>query len=642
MNDSKSKVIAMLITIGIVAYIVWNSESETDGTVAADRPTCTIEQGRMVCTIEDGTKELVIMAADFEDGDSVQTITVQGSETLEHVEIRVWPALTTFHLIGDFPELESVELIDTPALKYLAAPQSGRAPRLQFPEVAAVDAEHPSLRLVKLPGTAIGAIERLPLANLEELEEIDVRNTAVGNRFMQSLTDISSLHTVRINGCDKISLEARHTFLNFWKPARHPKQSRMSYRYNRRRVSLHDSAPKVYSWPISCRTWFFTSKEIRNPETEEDLNETVDWINSLQIENVRISGCESKLLDQLAAQCPSIRRFLVYSGDYLGFVGSFENLEMLRIFWIDEITAGYESIGELKKLRALSIWGADTDIMPTLSKLGPTLEELDLSVNREMNDLRKLRNLKNLRKLRLGADYETIDDLSFLETMPHLEYLEIDEIGYGADLSPLKKLTKLQTLYISFDGSVKINDLSRLDNLEELRIEATEIADLSGLHDMDSLRILRLDSTISASLSSMEKLPALETLSVGNFTGDDLSLPADMSDLRCLLIRNAENVRDVSPLADCIGLERLRICGSKIETLAPVANLRNLERLELCVGSSANDYTALRNLNELRILCLERPEDPIEHKEKQIIENILPDLNIIRTETSKYSSPYYW
>ena len=103
-------------------------------------------------------------------------------------------------------------------------------------------------------------------------------------------------------------------------------------------------------------------------------------------------------------------------------------------------------------------------------------------------------NKQNLDRLNWFVTYdEGITDLSGIEDARNLKYLRLEDSSVN-DLSPIWGLKLLQTLDISWGGSLKsISGIQALKNLEYLDLSGQQISDISELLNLENLKLLELE-----------------------------------------------------------------------------------------------------------------------------------------------------
>lgn len=163
-----------------------------------------------------------------------------------------------------------------------------------------------------------------------------------------------------------------------------------------------------------------------------------------------------------------------------------------------------------------------------------TLREQELS---DIKVLKKFTNLKQLYLLNIKYPANNIP-----KWMSYLGKIGIINLSkrFSINLGPLKKLTNLQTLWItdsqvsnfkSLKGLTKLQDLSlygtdisdcepikRLTKLRELCLEWTQVSDLKPLKELTKLQILKLRYTLVSDLEPLKELKSLNSLYISDYS----------------------------------------------------------------------------------------------------------------------------
>jgi Leucine-rich repeat (LRR) protein len=206
-----------------------------------------------------------------------------------------------------------------------------------------------------------------------------------------------------------------------------------------------------------------------------------------------------------------------------------------------------------------------------------TIETLDLSGNRYIQNILPLSQILNLKSLNLANT-----SLS--------------------DLSPIRNLTELRTLNIA---NTKIKDLSPLryaTNLEELNISSTGIIDISTIQRFQKLLNLDLSNTLIEDFSPVSSLMALKSLNVKDTKISDLTLLQPLIQLHKLNISNT-NISDLNGIKDVKKITHLNIDSTLIKNLEPLSNLDSLTELHAS-HTSIENIEVLKNLKHLKkIFC---------------------------------------
>ena len=259
-------------------------------------------------------------------------------------------------------------------------------------------------------------------------------------------------------------------------------------------------------------------------------------------------------------------------------------------------------------LRAELLFGQDTEIFS--DDLWAIRE---FSVPVEAQSLEDLRHLTQLRKLTITQ--QSIDSLSFLPGMTHLEELVIKDCTLSDSLAPIAALPALRSLTLSGCSLSTAAELEPAVGLKALDLSKNAIGNLSPLSGMTAMEDLDLSGNAVTDLSVLSGMPQLKSLdcshnavssmaplaSCKNLTRLDLagnritSITAldDMAELRELdLSGNA--ITSVSPLTRCVGLEKLDLAKNQLTDLSPLSGLSALRELDF----SENAVTVLPDFPE--------------------------------------------
>ena len=154
----------------------------------------------------------------------VTRLNVPASSYLSHVQVTECSSLESLRLDGFYPNLEQLDLSGVEHLQYLAAPYRGDAPRLAYPANSYWAANLPALRLLKMPGTAVGNTSLLPNQNANSgergeplrfppnLVEVDLRDTQINDAWLLCLAKLEHLKVVRMSECANLTEEGKAAF----------------------------------------------------------------------------------------------------------------------------------------------------------------------------------------------------------------------------------------------------------------------------------------------------------------------------------------------------------------------------------------------------------------------------------------------
>ena len=201
----------------------------------------------------------------------------------------------------------------------------------------------------------------------------------------------------------------------------------------------------------------------------------------------------------------------------------------------------------------------------------------ELTVPAEASELSDLRHLQYLERLSLTG--REITDLSFLEGMTHLKYLDLSGCTIAAELDILKTLPAL----------------------EELSMQSCSISSLAFLEGAPSLKRLDLAHNAIGNLSVLASIPTLQILELGDNAISDLTPLAYLIELTSLNL--SENViTSMAPLGACGKLTVLDVSENKLTDIAAVQQLTSLtsfraEKNQITDGAPLAVCTELRTLD---------------------------------------------
>lgn len=144
----------------------------------------------------------------------------------------------------------------------------------------------------------------------------------------------------------------------------------------------------------------------------------------------------------------------------------------------------------------------------------PQLTDLYISVSGgvQFDDLAGLTNLELL----TFFNFDTATDLQILTEFHSLRYLQISQVRYNDDLSPILNLPKLENIYLNNsqfllnDGKLLPNENLIVLSLENAEINGSKAGEFSFLSNYPNLRYLSLAGINLSSLEFIDNLPVLK------------------------------------------------------------------------------------------------------------------------------------
>lgn len=340
----------------------------------------------------------------------------------------------------------------------------------------------------------------------------------------------------------------------------------------------------------------------QSPVTSLSGIEAFENLESLYVTFDTSAGTESRSLEPLRGlqHLDMLRVFGQYSGNY----GCLIDLEPLSgitaLRRLDCVAMTAPSLEPLrgKDMRVVNIQRTHT-VCLNVSPQGFT-------------DITPLAGMGNLEHLTI-VDYDIGDGeqtAATLATLRGLTYLKLRGHVGDADMAQIGNLTHLQELWLGDlnEGGNDVTDISPIRSLAELKtlyLGYNEITDISPLSGLTSLRLLDLRGNKVTDVSPLSGLTGLESLSFGR-DSYDLAQPLDsieplgsLTGLKELKLARC-GVTDLSPLSGLTGLEVLHLNHNQIADVTPIAGLPKLGTLQVVDNSlDSQDALALSRLPSL-------------------------------------------
>ena len=178
--------------------------------------------------------------------------------------------------------------------------------------------------------------------------------------------------------------------------------------------------------------------------------------------------------------------------------------------------------------------------MDDLTPLGGLVDLTTLSLNiQSVTNIDKLATLTNLSSLSIVADVNNITDLNALAGLKNLSFLALSRNNNLADLSPLANLVNLKELHLGQCNISSVIQLRKLTKLEKLYLSTNSLSDLSPLSNLTKLTNLRLAQNPSISdVSPLRNLTKLQELILDATSISDPSPLQSLTSLTRLLFYN--------------------------------------------------------------------------------------------------------
>lgn len=197
--------------------------------------------------------------------------------------------------------------------------------------------------------------------------------------------------------------------------------------------------------------------------------------------------------------------------------------------------------------------------------------------------------------------------LDGLESLQKLEFLLIDQANKISDLEPIRGLTNLINLSLTYLYNVSKFPVLPFDKLEYLYLWSVRMSNMEFLREASALKKAILgDFPYVSDLTPLSDFQSITALYIYYFPAiisvGPLGLLHALTDL---LINYCPSLTDIEPLADLQNLASLDLesCG-QIQNLTGISNLKGLEKLVLRKCDSIVDIEPLSHLSNLKNLNL--------------------------------------
>jgi len=312
------------------------------------------------------------------------------------------------------------------------------------------------------------------------------------------------------------------------------------------------------------------------------------------------------------------------------------NPDCLIIFESEELLKGWNELEEPWKQIARE--NAELGNDPSQEELHSLLkiEELDISGNKEITTLSPVRRLYNLTGL--NASNTDVNDFEPVGDAIELEYLNLSNTSLD-NLEFAENLAKLRYLHID---NTSVSSLKPLENSSNLNIIYADHTNLNEnkVFDFHSKNPQCLIIFKTAELESWWHGMSKEWKEV--FSGQfKLDSPPTKEQLHriffldSLRIEDNKKIKDLQPITQLKGLNKLYLSGTQIVDLSPMASLGNLTSFTI-KQSPVTNLQSISVLNQLELINFENTPvedlDPLEGMQK------LKSLNFSGTQVKNLKS----
>lgn len=239
----------------------------------------------------------------------------------------------------------------------------------------------------------------------------------------------------------------------------------------------------------------------------------------------------------------------------------------------------------------------------------------------KISDLSPLGHCPALKFLKLdgsrGVDYSTIRRVTGLERL-HASPVGLDSIEWFADMSDLLGLN------VSWSSVTDLTPVRKLGKLQALGLAETQVVDLGPVSSLVQLEGLNIRDCAVADLSPLSRCAMLKRLSAEGSLVNDLSPLAKLIHLEELDLSSAP-VSDLSPLRSLHKLRELDVAGTKIRSIEPVGLCELLEELDIS-ETAVDSLEPLMHLRKMKWLFCRETRVPIEHVKR--MRRLIPGITI--------------
>ena len=212
---------------------------------------------------------------------------------------------------------------------------------------------------------------------------------------------------------------------------------------------------------------------------------------------------------------------------------------------------------------------------------------------------------------------QNIDGMQYFENAPQIN-LSTNQIK---DITPLKKLTKLEGLFLNQNLLRSVDALSDLTNLKTLFCSDNQIEDISSLSNLTNLKSLwmannqlssfdvvknfknlnnlRIENNNIADISALRDFPAIKFLGIGGNPITDFSALQKLNALKMLYVDNTTFSDNDWKFITSTDLAILHVGGTKITTLEPMKHFTKLSRVWIDNNQSITDFSPLNSFTNL-------------------------------------------
>jgi hypothetical protein len=313
---------------------------------------------------------------------------------------------------------------------------------------------------------------------------------------------------------------------------------------------------------------------------------------------------------------------------HLNQLRALRHLRHLRHLFVEPSVPDMTFLIGLRSLHGLTMGSVESGDLTPLAAHADTLTNLSIKLSQPIQDYDLFKNMRKLENLHLMTG---VTDLDFVQDLPQLTNLGLQNLENITDFTPLKYQVALH--YLDLWDCSQLSDIEELPSLRKLRsltltgsklecgleylvaecprVEHLFLKDSQWINDLTPLNMLTLRSLSLWECKHVDNLSAiagqtqLTYLDLEATTLRDINPLRSLTNLRDLWLANCSRIQDLSPLAELRSLRTLHVEGiSPDADLSPLAENRKLNLF-------INDGQSIRNLecfSKHRVVSIPRHE----------------------------------
>jgi hypothetical protein len=193
------------------------------------------------------------------------------------------------------------------------------------------------------------------------------------------------------------------------------------------------------------------------------------------------------------------------------------------------------------------------------------IKQLDMPLGKDIDNIESLNYLQNLESLSIWASSTIVNMPQF--NLIKLKYLRL-LAGNVNKISSIANFTNLEILTMNYNSNIEDMDtIFNLYNLKSLSIYGvTDLIDLTHIAKLQKLEFLDISYLTQDGINNLINLNQLKRLDSSLIDIVDISLLSNLPNLEIVILGNAHNYYDITPLAASKSLKEIGLTfGSKEE-----------------------------------------------------------------------------